>query len=53
MGWRELNAWLRAMSRQKEGRRTSPDSWAGADQDPQWVEMRRKRDAELTSRGGW
>lgn len=44
MGWREFNAYLAAMSRQKEGPRASAYSWRGADQDPGWIELRRIRD---------
>jgi hypothetical protein len=40
MGWREFRSWLRArnrsVKRQREGTRTSPDSWRGRENDPVW-----------------
>ena len=46
MGWIELLGWLKVMHRQQKGTQASPDSWAGADQDPFWTEARRKREEE-------
>ena len=44
MGWREFCIWLEVMRKQQEGVRAAPDSWAGADQDPEWHRMRGERD---------
>ena len=46
MGWRELMAYLGAMNRALKPVTTSPDSWAGRDQDPFWQEADRRRAAE-------
>lgn len=44
MGWVELMGWLEVVRKQTEPRTVSPESWEGADSDPQWQEMRRIRD---------
>ena len=51
MGWREFCAHLKEMNRQQEARKTNPDSWANADQDPWWQEARAKRDRENRPQG--
>lgn len=40
MGWLELLAWLKAMGRQNEGRKPSPDSWDV--EDPWFAEQQAK-----------
>lgn len=42
MGWRELLAWLKAMNRQREGPKASPDSWAVHDP---WFEQQHEKAA--------
>lgn len=44
MGWREFCGWLDVLRKQQEGVRAAPDSWAGADHDPHWQEMRAARE---------
>jgi hypothetical protein len=44
MGWREFCGWLDVMRKQQEGARANPDSWANADGDAHWQEMRQARE---------
>lgn len=42
MGWLEFRAWLRELNRQRS-RKSNPDTWDGADEDPNWIELRAQR----------
>lgn len=44
MEWDVFKGWLQTMKRQVEGTKTSPDSWRGVENDPFFVEQRRKRE---------
>lgn len=47
MGWREFWAWVRECRRIREAEARAhtadPNTWKGAQNDPWWAEMRKKR----------
>jgi hypothetical protein len=46
MGWKEFQSYIKAMNKQNEVKTTSPDSWAGVENDSWWANARRERDEE-------
>lgn len=46
MGWLEFVGWLGVLKEHNEAKEVAPGSWAGADQDPWWVEQRQRRAEE-------
>ncbi len=45
MGWLEFCGWLRVLEQQVNGKTADdPGSWAGADEDAGWQELRAARD---------
>jgi hypothetical protein len=50
MEWRVFIGWLETMRRQIEGVKTSPDSWAGSENDAWYQEQRRKREEQRARR---
>lgn len=44
MGWKRFTSWLEVMKRQNAPPELDPGSWVGTENDPWWVNERKKRD---------